>query len=172
MIFLIVVLCFIYLTSRISTLEARVNKMERGVPVQSAPVSTPTKASSFPNPVQQTQSLPIVPTPTKTQSESNGLEFQFGGKFFTVVGAIAVLLGVGFFLRYAFDQNLITETMRVTLGLLTGVVLVVTGEVLRKKYDTYSQILQGTGIGVFYLTFFSAFALYSLMGQKRQLIVC
>ena len=168
----------IYLVSKINNLEYRLGRLEKGGQAQStsqvtAAAKAPTTAIiSSPVPVAQPlKPVSIENTVLKPTTPSNGLEFEFGGKFFTVVGAVAVMLGVGFFLRYAISQNLITETMRVVLGIVVGSALIITGEILRKKYDQYSQIVQGTGIGVFYITFFAAFALYGLVGETTALLL-
>lgn len=98
-------------------------------------------------------------------SEKGTLESNIGGKLFTGIGAIAVLLGVGFFFRYAIEVGIITEPVRVLLGMLAGVALLVVGQVLMGKYARYSQILTGTGIGMLYLSLYFGYASYDLLSQ-------
>src|SRR3989344_77403 len=93
------------------------------------------------------------------------LEFKFGSTIFTGIGAIAVIFGLGFFLRYAFENNLITETMRVILGLMAGAALLVFGEITRKRFPTYGQIVTGGGLGILYLSIFASFNFYNLVSQ-------
>ena len=52
--------------------------------------------------------------------ESTSLEDAIGGRLMLWVGAIVLVLGVAFFLKYAFDNEWITESMRVALGVLAG----------------------------------------------------
>lgn len=91
------------------------------------------------------------------------LEFKFGSKIFTVIGAIAVMFGLGFFLRYAFENDLINEPMRVILGLLGGGIFLGLGEFTRRKYNLYGQMLTGLGVGVFYLSIYAAINFYHLI---------
>ena len=50
-----------------------------------------------------------------------------------IIGVISVLFGLGFFLKYAFDENLITETGRVALGFISGITTVSLGFAFRNK---------------------------------------
>ncbi|MBX4187584.1 MAG: DUF2339 domain-containing protein [Candidatus Doudnabacteria bacterium] len=169
---LIGLVCFFYLVSKLNSIEGRLNKIEKGERLQS---SVPERIAE--TPTVSTSNTPIPQAPSFTPelemntAPSQGLEFQFGGKFFTVIGSIAVLLGIGFFLRYAFEQNLITETMRVVMGTIAGVILMALGNYLRSKYQQYGNILQGTGVGVLYLTFYSAYSYYELITQPVALIL-
>lgn len=79
------------------------------------------------------------------------------------IGIIALIVGVAFFLKFAFDQNWLGPSARVTLGVLAGAALVVLGYYWRNRYPTLSQALSGGGIALFYLSFFSAFAIFSLI---------
>jgi uncharacterized membrane protein len=81
------------------------------------------------------------------------------------VGTIVLVLGAAFFLKYAFDREWITESMRVVLGGLVGMALVVGGLRLgRAGYDAYGQVLTGGGLAVLYLAIYAAFGFYGLIG--------
>lgn len=190
-IILVGLVLFFYLVSRLNAVEAKLNRLEKGLPAvheqtgkgpfTSAPAPAPGFVPTPPAPdTQMSPQVPPAPTYVAGKSESSiltnnksheGLEFQFGGKFFTIVGSVAVLLGIGFFLRYAFEQNLITETMRVVLGVISGGVLIALGDYLRTKYAQYGEILQGTGSGVLYLSFFSAYSYYGLITQSMAFAI-
>lgn len=90
-------------------------------------------------------------------------EFQFGSQIFTIVGAVAVMMGVGFFLRFAFANNLITETGRVIIGLILATVLIGGGAFIRRTYATYGHILTGLGIGLYYLSLYGAYNYYHIV---------
>lgn len=82
------------------------------------------------------------------------------------VGAIVLVLGVAFFLKYAFDNQWITESMRVGLGLAGGLALVAAGhQFVRRGYAGYGQILAGGGLAVLYLSVFAAHSFYDLVGR-------
>ena len=109
---------------------------------------------------------PEIPKAKDTQS----FEFKFGAKFFTIVGSIAITFGVGYFLKYAFDNNLITEMGRVLIGIVVGVLVTGLGIWLSKKYFQFGQILSGTGLGLVYLSVYSAYGFYHLVPMSVGLI--
>lgn len=159
--FLALVIGFIVLNGRISRLEETIrSRSDAGKILPKSDVSSGSRpevpsAVTAPPP-------PVVPGATAISSHRE-FEFRLGGKFFTAVGAVAVIFGIGFFLRYAFENNLITETMRVVLGLVAGTLMLGIGQFLKTKYFGYSQILSGTGLGILYLTLFAAFSYYSVL---------
>lgn len=101
-----------------------------------------------------------------TVHASSDWESDLGGKIFTGVGALALVIGMGYFLRYAFENNLITEPVRVLLGALGGALLLFIGERTRSKYTLYSQILTGAALAIWYLTSYSSAAFYHLVDWK------
>ena len=145
--FLILVVLYYSLANRVSKLENL------------------SKTSVLPPPVVSSTPVPApVVAPAPVPSDSN-LEFKFGSRAFTAVGVIAVVIGVGFFLRYAFDHNLITEAMRVVLGIIGGFLLLSIGWFLRSKYAAYSHALSGGGLALLYLSLYASFNYYSLVAQ-------
>jgi uncharacterized membrane protein len=102
------------------------------------------------------------PTPPKRRVD---LETRIGGSWFNWIGVIAICLGVGFFLKLAFERAWIGPTGRVMIGVAIGLGFLIAGERLRKRYAGYAYGLTGGGILLLYLTFFAAFALYELIGH-------
>ena len=99
----------------------------------------------------------------RTSGQSWNWEWLFGGNWLARIGVLALIIGVGFFLKLAFDNDWIGETGRVALGLLGGVALLGGGEYWRRKYPILAQPLTGGGIAILYLSVFAAFALYDLI---------
>lgn len=97
------------------------------------------------------------------KKEAMDLEEKIGGRWFAKIGIAVLIIGVSFFLKYAFDQNWINPTMRVIMGLAAGLVLLVIGEKTIRKYANYGQIISGGGIALLYLSIFSAFNFYHLI---------
>ena len=91
-------------------------------------------------------------------------EIILGGNWLARVGVLAVVIGVGFFLKLAFDNNWIGEAGRVALGVIGGLALVGAGEYWSKRYAVYSQALAGGGVAILYLSIFAAFAFYGFIG--------
>ncbi len=159
---------------RISLLESRLNAQGSAI-----------------NPTQEKENISFVPTPLPPDEEGlqsvnpesveisderitlqeesapgNGgdLEGNIGGKWFARIGITALVLGVSFLLKYAFDNNWIGETGRVLIGIMIGLFLLALGEKYIRKYFGYGQIITGGGIAILYLSIFAAFDFYSLLG--------
>jgi len=178
---------FFYLKSRINGLEGRLNRERRSSFSQEVTPKTVAEggfrtmkevlqSQTPPSLVQSEPDLPIpspvaasvVEKPQEKQGED--LEFKFGSKIFTAVGAVAIIFAIGFFLRYAFDSGLINETARVFLGLFAGAVLLIIGELTKKKFSSYSQVVTGSGLGVLYLSLYAAFNFYHIVSQPVAFI--
>ncbi len=75
-----------------------------------------------------------------------------------------MLIGVSYFLKYAFDNQWIGPSGRVVIGLLAGIGVVVWSEWFRARgYQIFSYSLKAVGIGVLYLSLWAAFQLYQLV---------
>ncbi len=75
-----------------------------------------------------------------------------------------MLIGVSYFLKFAFDNNWIGPAGRVAIGLLAGIAIVVWSENFRRRgYVIFSYSLKAVGIGVLYLSLYAAFQVYSLV---------
>jgi len=87
-----------------------------------------------------------------------GFEINVGLKWMGRVGALAVTLGVAFFIIYAIQEDLIGYTTRIALGVLFGVVLVAVGDRFfdREGYRVWSMISIGAGIGIAYFSVYAS----------------
>lgn len=94
----------------------------------------------------------------------DNLEAYIGGRLLNRIGALALIIGIAFFLKYAFDQNWISETIRVLIGAILGGGLLYGGWLFfKKEFTVFSQGLIGAGIGTLYLTFYAAYNFYELI---------
>lgn len=90
----------------------------------------------------------------------------FGGQVLNRIGAIALIIGVGFFMKYAFDNNWINETMRVLIGAVSGLgLLALAWRTHKKGLEIFSQGLVGAGISILYISVYASFNFYHLMPQ-------
>jgi uncharacterized membrane protein len=106
---------------------------------------------------------------SRTRAEWEAL---IGGKWLNWIGAVALIIGMGFFLKYAFDKNWINETMRVLMGGLVGFGLIVGGAYFRKKsLEIFSQGLVGAGISILYLSVYASFNFYHLVSQVTAFVL-
>ena len=62
-----------------------------------------------------------------------------GGTWLSRVGALAVTIGIGFFLKYAFDNGWIQPAGRIALGVVVGLALLLTGERLQRAANPSAQ---------------------------------
>lgn len=108
---------------------------------------------------------------TPTKIEDQNAEFAIGSRIITSVGLVAVFLGVVFFLRYAFENNLISPSMRIFLGVLFGVVFIGIGHFLKEKYDAYATGLMGGGLGIFYISAYAAYSFYELISEPAAFLL-
>ena len=90
-------------------------------------------------------------------------EWLIGGNWLARIGILALIIGVGFFLKLAFDNDWIGEAGRVFLGLGVGAALLGGGEFWQRKYPAWAQAVTGGGIAILYLSIYAAFALYELI---------
>jgi len=109
--------------------------------------------------------LELEPEPPPERGPILNWEMFAGGRLLNVIGAIVLVLGVGLFLKYAFDQNWITAAMRVASGVVLGAGLVTFGEFChrRGRQQWFSQGVLGAGLGVLYVSGHAAFANYHLV---------
>jgi uncharacterized membrane protein len=120
------------------------------------------QAAALPPPVSPSLHFPASP-PSRTREEWEAL---IGGRLLNRIGAIALIIGVGFLLKYAFDNNWITETMRVGIGFAIGAGLLVGASRMHKKdFEVFAQGLVGAGLAVLYLSVFASFYFYRLVPQ-------
>ena len=86
-----------------------------------------------------------------------------GKNWFAIIGAIALTVGAGFFLKLAFDNDWIGPIGRISLGIVFGVVLLAAGEYSQRRVPLWSQPVTAGGIGILYLSIYAAFGLYDLI---------
>jgi uncharacterized membrane protein len=125
------------------------------VPVAASPVAP------SPRPVTE----PVIATRAKPAREDS-LESRIGGRWLLYIGTAALVLGIGFFVKYAFDNNWINQTGRVLIGAAAGLVMVAGGHLIaRRSYALYGQIVAGGGFAALYVSVFAALSFYGLIGR-------
>src|SRR3989304_8688705 len=98
-----------------------------------------------------------------TKREEQSFEFKLAANWFAIVGIVAIVFAVVFFLKFAFDNGLIGPIGQVIIGLVFGICLIFAGEALREKVHKYSQIISSGGIVVLYLSIWAAYGLFYLI---------
>jgi uncharacterized membrane protein len=174
------------LRAQVAALTARVHKLEQqagvdplsapGIPAPRPPVApapqiavpdsatTPSRPTiPPPPPPPRAPSFPSVGTFNRSTS-SDDLEGQIGKLWLNRIGVAAILIGVAYFLKYAFDSQWIGPGGRIALGLLSGIAVIVLSEIVRRQGQAaFSYSLKAVGIGVLYLSLWGAFQIYHLI---------
>ncbi|MEM7367777.1 MAG: DUF2339 domain-containing protein [Bacteroidota bacterium] len=103
------------------------------------------------------------PKPAPAPKPKRNLEAFVGGNLIAKVGIVILVLGLGYLVKYAIDNALLGPAMRVSMGFLSGVVLIGVAYWLKEKYRTYSGILLSGGLSILYFSAFSAYDFYELI---------
>lgn len=126
-------------------------------PAQPLPQAQP----AVPRPAPQVSSRPA---PAASLQPKIDLESRIGSHWLNRIGITALLIGISYFLKFAFDNNWIGPAGRVTIGLIAGVAVILWSERFRVKgYQAFSYSLKAVGIGALYLSLWAAFQRYSLI---------
>jgi uncharacterized membrane protein len=99
------------------------------------------------------------------------LEKFIGENLANKIGIAVLVLGISFFVKYAIDNDWINETGRVIIGLLSGGILIGLAHYIRNSYRSFSSVLVGGGLSVFYFTIAYAFHQYHLVSQSAAFII-
>jgi uncharacterized membrane protein len=131
---------------------------------QPGPSAVPPAASPYPPPTAPYPLMPPRPSIASTLKSQRDLESRIGSHWLNRIGIAAMLIGVSYFLKFAFENNWIGPRGRISIGLMAGIAFVVWSEQFRRKnYKAFSYSLKAVGIGTLYLSLWAAFHLYSLM---------
>ncbi len=118
-------------------------------------------------PAAAAQPVPgIVKEQKKPSAGGSDLEIRMGQKWLLIIGILAMVFGVGYFLKYSFEQGWVGPAGRVAMAYLWGVVFLIAGDRFRKKeLKNFGLSLSGGGIAVLYFATFAGFQLYDLIPQ-------
>ena len=158
-------------------LTSRIYRIERAMGLEPAPADVQPQSSVQPPPpapdqgqpqrLSEVKPIPHIPPPSKGLVEAipeTGLESRIGSHWLNRIGIAAVLIGVSYFLKFAFDNDWIGPAGRVSIGLLAGIAVVIWSERFRRRgYRAFSYSLKAVGIGVLYLSLWAAFHVYGLI---------
>jgi uncharacterized membrane protein len=144
--------------AEIDQLRGRVDVLERQ-PMASQPSASPEAPTPSPEPFAPP---PFPPSPSPLPPALD-LEERIGGRWLQHAGLIVLLLGVAFFLRYAFEREWLSPVVRVALGGVAGLALVGGGLRMSRPYRTYGLLLAGGGLAVLYLSVYAGLNLYELL---------
>src|SRR6266478_7998510 len=170
------------LKTQVAALGARLDRLEQQVAAMTAmdeQITLPDLQATVPRPAESIpRSQGVAELAASEESfaqrysrmrrgsaeEVVSLERKIGQDWLNRIGIIAILIGVSYFLKYAFENNWIGPSGRVTIGLLAGIALVIWSEKLRSLgHKAFSFSLKAVGIGTLYLSLWGAFQIYHLI---------
>lgn len=159
-----------------------------------APVRSPLQTDSAPTPVgiraassvvaapmvgpASVKPAPARGTPSTVKTGAPGeravvsafsIEKVIGARLFAGVGALAIVIGVGLFLKFAYDQGWmgrVPPVGRCVMAGAFGLVLLGAGEWARRRINALASAgLSSAGVGVLYATAFGAYAQWQLVSS-------
>ncbi|HMG34862.1 MAG TPA: DUF2339 domain-containing protein [Blastocatellia bacterium] len=107
-----------------------------------------------------TPTLASVNPPRKPRGD---LEARIGGTWFNRIGVIAIVLGVAYAFKVAYDQDWIGRWGWVSIGIALGLAFLIGGEKTRRRYANYAFGLTGCGISLLYVSIYAASAQWKLV---------
>lgn len=110
-------------------------------------------------------SIPAEAVDREPKRSSAEFEVNLGQKWLLITGILTMVFGVGYFLKYSFEQGWVGPAGRVAAAYLWGIAFLVAGGRFRKKIERFGLSLIGGGIAVLYFAAFAAFQIYHLFGQ-------
>lgn len=158
------------LTTRVYRMEQRL-QMAAPAPPSSAPArAEPAASAGLPLSAQRPAPPPLIPPRPGIAASMRAqadLESRIGSHWLNRIGIAALLIGISYFLKFAFDNNWIGPAGRISIGLVAGIAIVIWSERFRAKdYKAFSYSLKAVGIGTLYLSLWAAFHLYSLISSS------
>ncbi|KMQ63144.1 beta-carotene 15,15'-monooxygenase [Chryseobacterium angstadtii] len=161
------------LEKEISDLHSKINNPQQNTVSQQQNTIAEETGISAQNPsIPIHEEIRTEEIPTPPQKDWLGPVFDFlKQNILTIIGIFTLVLGIGYFVKYAIDKNWIGETARAGIGLAAGAGIMLTGHFLRKNYAVFSSIITGGGIAVLYFTTTIAFREYHLFTQNTAFII-
>lgn len=99
------------------------------------------------------------------------LEKFIGENLVNKIGIAILVLAIGFFVKYAIDNNWIGPVGRVGIGILCGAILIGIAHRLRNSYKAFSSVLVGGGIAILYFTITLAYHQFHLFSQTTSFVI-
>lgn len=124
-------------------------------------------------PPQQPVAAAVTREPPRAARTSWFPETLSAANWMIIGGGIALALAAGFLIKYSVEEGWLGPVARVIIGVLTGIGLVVAGDIARRKsfgrqaailkFDAMPATLTGAGIIALFASVYGAYALYGLL---------
>ncbi len=151
----------------------RVTRLEKKLLGVEVPQTSVALSDTQPTTIPQ----PETPSPLTYRPASSQVEVAIESEFskwlkkdpLVKVGAFLFLIGIGWFVSYAFANNWIGPVGRITLGLLAGVVFLILGLWRIRLYESEGALFTVLGSSTIMLTMFAARSIYDMFTPETAL---
>src|SRR5262249_24924310 len=113
---------------------------------------------------------PLFSSVQPKRSSRGSLEMRIGGSWLQNIGVIAVVLGVIFFLKYAYDSQWIGKGEILWAFIAIGAGILVVGERLRPRFRPYAFGLTGLGIAILYTCCYAAHGVLDVWSSQTAFV--
>jgi uncharacterized membrane protein len=169
------------LRRHVQTLETRLGRLETPAAphADAAPAPAAAPIAPFapePAPVITPAAIhPAAPPPSPRRAlpqDGETLESWIGGQWLLYIGVLAILVGVAYFEKLAFESAWLGETARVVQGAVAGLILVYAGiRFARAGYAGYGHAIAGAGVAALYVSTYASFNFYHLIGRTTAFVL-
>ena len=131
---------------------------------RTAAAEEPSSAAPAQRPAEVQRAGSRAATSPASMRARENLESRIGSHWANRAGIAAVLVGVSYFLKYAFENHWIGPGGQVSIGLFAGIAVIGWSEWFRaREYRAFSYSLKAVGTGVLYLSLWAALQVYHLV---------
>jgi len=97
-----------------------------------------------------------------------------GYKWFLVIGILAMVFGIGYFLKYSFENMLFNPVVKFISVLLWGGIFVFAGQKMKEKgYKFFGSGIAGAGVAMLYFGIFAGYQIYNFYSKPiAYLFMC
>lgn len=161
------------LQSRIEALEQRVANLEGRR--REVPPAVPFPATPAPPPIVRQARLQEIQTvaPRAPYEPVDG-EREFGAKVLPWIGAVAVVVGLGYLVNYAIQRDLITPEMQMAGAAIFSLIIALIGGFVARGEDVikraYGNLLVGLGSCGLYMTSAGGYSGWNLISAETMVV--
>lgn len=163
---IIIIILFTNLNKRIRILENEISEIRKKHSENETPEIQNISEPITIKPLEQHDEQPTIPVLKEGSKDRLAPLFDFlQQNALTIAGIFTLVLGIGYFVKYAIDKNWIGEIARAGIGFAAGAGIILIGHFLRRNYTAFASIITGGGIAILYFTTTIAFREYHLFSQ-------
>ena len=157
---------------RLLVLAGSQQRPEINAPLPDAKESAASPGWKTPPPLPPALIKAVPKVPEENASAGGSAEVAVGQKWLLGIGVLILIIGIGFFLKYAFDQQWIGPAVRISIGFVVGLALLLGGSVCRRQNLRGLDVgIGAVGLGTLYLTSYAACQVERLLPGSLALLL-